>query len=139
MIILKGRILDVKNGTCAENGAVVIEDNRVTRVCPEEALEAPPGAEVYALKNGTVMPGMIDAHVHLALGIPEKVPSKPVYTAGISRTIPGMEDFLGYRILKAYLSALTLVQSGITTGARHRGKGRVFRPVAEKPPRLLRH
>ena len=115
MLVIRGRIIDVKEGTSFDNGVVVIEDNKIVRVARGEAFQVPPEAEVYELQNGTVIPGMIDAHVHLKLGIPEKAPAKAIYTAGISRTIPGMDDYLGYRILRAYLSALDLVQSGITT------------------------
>ena len=114
MIVLKGRVIDAVSNTYSENGAVVIEGNKITRVCREEALLLPPEAEVIEIKNGTIMPGMIDAHVHLKTGLPDKVP-QAAYTAGLSRTIPGMDQFLGYRILKSYLSAINLVPSGITT------------------------
>jgi imidazolonepropionase-like amidohydrolase len=115
MIVLKGRIIDAISDTYFENGVVVIADNKITRVCREEAFSVPPEAEVYKLENGTIMPGMMDVHVHLKVGIPEKVQNPAVYTAGISRTIPGMDQYLGYRILKSYLAALNFVPSGITT------------------------
>lgn len=68
MIVLKGRVLDGNGGTPMENGAVVLEGNRILRVCREEQLPEYPGAEVYTLENATIMPGLIDAHVHMGWG-----------------------------------------------------------------------
>ena len=50
MIVLKGRVLDGNGGAPIEKGAVVLEDNRIR------------------LENGTIMPGLIDAHVHMGWG-----------------------------------------------------------------------
>lgn len=68
MIVLKGRVLDGNGGTPMENGAVVLEGNRILLVCREEQLPEYPGAEVYTLQNATIMPGLIDAHVHMGWG-----------------------------------------------------------------------
>lgn len=68
MIILKGRVLDGNGGTPMEKGAVVLEKNRILLVCREEQLPEYPGAEVYTLENATIMPGLIDAHVHMGWG-----------------------------------------------------------------------
>lgn len=68
MIVLKGRVLDGNGGTPMENGAVVLEGNRILLVCREEQLPEYPGAEVYTLENATIMPGLIDAHVHMGWG-----------------------------------------------------------------------
>jgi hypothetical protein len=46
------------------DSAVGIEDGRVTRVLP--AASVPAGAQVQSLQGVTLMPGLIDAHVHLA-------------------------------------------------------------------------
>lgn len=68
MIVLKGRVLDGNGGAPIEKGAVVLEDNRIRLVCQQSQLPDDPTAEVYELENGTIMPGLIDAHVHMGWG-----------------------------------------------------------------------
>lgn len=68
MIVLKGRVLDGNGGAPIEKGAVVLEDNRIRLVCRQSQLPDDPAAEVYGLENGTIMPGLIDAHVHMGWG-----------------------------------------------------------------------
>ena len=68
MIVLKGRVLDGNGGAPIEQGAVVLEDNRIRLICRQSQLPDDPAAEVYELENGTIMPGLIDAHVHMGWG-----------------------------------------------------------------------
>lgn len=68
MIVLKGRVLDGNGGAPSEKGAVVLEDNRIRMVCRQSELPDDPTAEVYELEDGTIMPGLIDAHVHMGWG-----------------------------------------------------------------------
>lgn len=68
MIVLKGRVLDGNGGAPIEKGAVVLEDNRIRLACRQSQLPDDPAAEVYELENGTIMPGLIDAHVHMGWG-----------------------------------------------------------------------
>lgn len=68
MIVLKGRVLDGNGGAPTEKGAVVLEDNRIRLVCRQSELPDDPTAEVYELEDGTIMPGLIDAHVHMGWG-----------------------------------------------------------------------
>ena len=68
MIILKGRVLDGNGGQPIEKGAVVLEGNRIVLVCRQSELPEYPNAQVYTLPEGTIMPGLIDAHVHMGWG-----------------------------------------------------------------------
>lgn len=68
MIVLKGRVLDGNGGAPIEKGAVVLEDDRIRLVCRQSELPDDPKAEVYELEDGTIMPGLIDAHVHMGWG-----------------------------------------------------------------------
>ena len=68
MIVLKGRVLDGNGGAPIEKGAVVLEDNRIRLVCRQNQLPDDPTAEVCELEDGTIMPGLIDAHVHMGWG-----------------------------------------------------------------------
>ena len=61
-------MLDGNGGAPIEKGAVVLEDNRIRLVCQQSELPDDSTAEVYELENGTIMPGLIDAHVHMGWG-----------------------------------------------------------------------
>ena len=58
-----GRLFDSRSGTLLTNQVILIKGDRITLVGP--ALAIPPAAQVIDLSAATVMPGMIDAHVHL--------------------------------------------------------------------------
>ena len=61
--IRAGRLFDSKAGTMLTNQVVLISGDRITDVGP--SVQVPAGARVIDLSNATVLPGMIDMHVHL--------------------------------------------------------------------------
>jgi len=64
--IRAGRLFDARSGTMLANQVVLVRGDRIAEVGPSLAM--PPGASVIDLSNATVMPGMIDAHVHVNTG-----------------------------------------------------------------------
>jgi imidazolonepropionase-like amidohydrolase len=54
------------DGSTVENGAFVVENGRFTSVGSAEAVEVPRGATRVDLSGKTVMPAIVNAHVHLA-------------------------------------------------------------------------
>jgi imidazolonepropionase-like amidohydrolase len=61
-----GRMFDSRSGNMLTNQVVLIRGDRITDVGP--AVQIPAGATVIDLSGATVMPGMIDAHVHVNTG-----------------------------------------------------------------------
>jgi imidazolonepropionase-like amidohydrolase len=61
--IRAGRLFDSRSGTLAANQIVLIRGDRIADVGPSVAI--PPEARVIDLSAATVLPGMIDAHVHV--------------------------------------------------------------------------
>jgi len=61
--IRAGRLFDSRAGTLMNNQVIVIRGDRISDVGP--AVAVPPDARVIDLSAATVLPGMIDAHVHL--------------------------------------------------------------------------
>lgn len=57
------RLIDGISEELRENAAVLVEDGRIVSVCPNRELAG--NTETVDLGNMTLMPGLIDAHVHL--------------------------------------------------------------------------
>ncbi len=62
--IRAGRMFDAKAGTMLNNQIILIKGDRITDVGP--SVQIPPEARVIDLSGATVLPGMIDGHVHNA-------------------------------------------------------------------------
>jgi imidazolonepropionase-like amidohydrolase len=65
IVLHAARLFDVANGRIVAPGEVLIEGERITAAAA--AVPHPAGAESIDLGDTTLMPGLIDAHVHLFL------------------------------------------------------------------------
>ena len=59
------KLIDVQSGKVIEHPVVVIEDERITAFGPAASVAVPAGAKRVDLPNLTLLPGLIDMHVHL--------------------------------------------------------------------------
>lgn len=57
-------MLDVETGNIIKNVAVLIEDNKIVSIGKQGKLKADNDAEVIDLKGKTLIPGLMDMHVH---------------------------------------------------------------------------
>jgi imidazolonepropionase-like amidohydrolase len=97
--IRAARLFDARNGTVATNQVVVVRGERIADV--GGSVQIPTGARVIELGSAMVMPGMIDAHVH-------------VNTGGATQA---------QRALIAYANAHTDLAAGFTTVADMDSRG----------------
>jgi len=95
-----GRLLDGAAGAAREGIAVVVGGGTILDVGP--GLAVPPGATVLDLGRFTCVPGLIDAHTHVALHPGD-------YDGQILRETPEL------RAIHATVSARATLESGITT------------------------
>jgi imidazolonepropionase-like amidohydrolase len=63
--IRAGRLFDPKSGTNLTGQVILIRGDRITDVGPAARVQIPPGARIIDLSRATVLPGLIDRHVHL--------------------------------------------------------------------------
>lgn len=65
VVVTADRMVDVLAGRVVDRPTVVITDGRITNVWTGNAGVAPQGAKLIALPGKTILPGLIDMHVHL--------------------------------------------------------------------------
>jgi imidazolonepropionase-like amidohydrolase len=65
VVLHAAHLLDVEHGTLVSPGELLIRGNRIVEV--GSSVAHPAGASVIDLGSSTLMPGLIDAHVHLFL------------------------------------------------------------------------
>ena len=65
IVLHAARLLDVRGGTVIQPGEVLVEGERIRAV--GKSVDHPQGAKVIDLGDTTLMPGLIDAHIHLFL------------------------------------------------------------------------
>lgn len=63
--LVNGKVVIGKEGKVINKGGVVIKDSFITDVGSAGELEVPDDAKVVDVKGYTIMPGMIDAHIHI--------------------------------------------------------------------------
>ncbi len=67
LALVGGRILDGYGGPPMDDGVIVVENQRITSIGRLGEVEIPAGAERVSTEGMTVMPGLIDMHVHMML------------------------------------------------------------------------
>ena len=65
IVVHASRLLDIEAGRILQPGEVLVEGERIREA--GASVSRPAGAQVIDLGDATLMPGMIDAHVHLFL------------------------------------------------------------------------
>ena len=104
--VLKGRVIDGTLEPPLENGAVVLEGNRIAWVGRASGLPAPylNGAyEVIDLPERSIMPGLIDGHTHISFGESRSEEENALYTP------------VEFRTAKALYYAKKILQAGVTS------------------------
>jgi len=65
VVVRAGHVLDVKSGKLLADQAIVIEGDKIVSIGPASGVQTPAGATTIDLSSSTVLPGLIDSHVHL--------------------------------------------------------------------------
>ena len=65
VVVRAGKLFDPKSGTNLTDQMIIINGDKVADVGAADRLKAPPGATIIDLSQATVLPGLIDGHVHL--------------------------------------------------------------------------
>lgn len=113
-IVLRARrLIDGSGKKPIDDPVVVVKDSRIIEVGTESQIDAPQGEDIkeIVLENETILPGLIDSHLHLALG-----------TGGGYDAM--MRESDGVQLITGVINACEALHAGITTikeaGARNR-------------------
>ena len=98
-VIKCGSLIDVKNEQVKKNVLILIKGNKTEKV---GTFEIPPGAEIIDLSDMTVLPGLIDSHVHLFL-------HEGSYDDQL------LKESIPYRTIRAVVHARQTLEAGFTT------------------------
>jgi len=104
--LLKGRVIDGTLNPPIEQGAVVIEGERIVWVghaasLPARLTDQP--FEVIDLPNRSILPGLIDGHTHISFGESRSEEENALYTP------------VEFRTAKAIYYAKKILQAGVTS------------------------
>jgi imidazolonepropionase-like amidohydrolase len=103
--IRAGRLIDPETGTAAANQVILVQGERITAVGPN--LSIPGGAAVVDLSKLTVLPGLVDAHTHMAMTYKEQPENNYYYLTYVMDSTP-------LRAIQAAANAVQLLNSGFT-------------------------
>ena len=100
IVLHAARLLDVKNGRIIKPGEVLVQGERIVEA--GSSVKHPAGAEVIDLGDRTLMPGLIDAHVHLFLH------------PGMAEDLQTVQESVPQRTIMATLAARDDLMAGFT-------------------------
>ncbi len=105
IVIRAGRLIDPEAGTVLSNQVIVVENARFTAIGPNVPI--PAGAQVIDLSQLTVLPGLVDAHNHLALTYKEVPENNNYYLTYVLDSTP-------LRAIQAASNGMQMLAAGFT-------------------------
>ena len=84
LVITAARLVDVAGGTTIRDAAIVVRDGRIIARGPRAEIQLPTDARRVDLGDATLLPGLIDAHVHLSIGGQPRVNAEATLKAGFT-------------------------------------------------------
>jgi imidazolonepropionase-like amidohydrolase len=103
--IRAGRVVDPEAGTVLTNQVILVENGRFGAIGSN--VQIPAGARVIDLAQLTVVPGLVDAHNHLALTYKEEPESNVYYLTYVLDSTP-------LRAIQAASNGIQMLASGFT-------------------------
>lgn len=104
LVLSHAAIIDGTGTPPTRNMTILIEDGRIAAIYPDGSRAAPSGAKVEELSGRYVIPGLIDAHVHLTGAEPDFAHYVPHLKALLQGGVTAIRDMAGDDRLIGYLA-----------------------------------
>src|SRR2546421_7478308 len=101
LAITNGTIIDGLGGDPRTAMTLLIEDERITALGRQGEVAIPPGTQVIDAMGGSILPGLIDTHVHFTLEYPD--------------VLRGLLTPPSLRLLQAIPRMRATLEAGVTT------------------------
>jgi imidazolonepropionase-like amidohydrolase len=124
LVLRGGQYLDTRAGVLRPSGAIVVRGGRIIGIQPPAASpKLPPGARSLDVTGRTILPGLIDAHVHLALAGDLAANALATLRAGFTTVVDlgsagGAGIKLRDRIARGATPGPTVIAAGSWIGAK---------------------
>jgi imidazolonepropionase-like amidohydrolase len=111
MKVLRCKKAILGNGEVIDDPVLLIKGSKIMKVSEKSSIDIPKEAKEIEIRDGSVLPGLIDTHLHLALG-----PG--------ANYIEQFNNSDGVQLITGVTNAQSTLESGVTTvrdlGARNR-------------------
>jgi len=117
-VVYRGaRLVTMKGDEVIENGAIVVENDRIRAVGAASSVTVPDGAKVVDLNGKTIIPGMFDEHAHLHYSTLDIFPERPwKYLANLAYGVTSTHD--PSASTQEVFGQSEMVDAGLMTGPR---------------------
>lgn len=105
LAIYAGTLIDGRGGEPVSDGRILLDGERIAAVGSAAQVEVPPQTEILDARDKTVMPGMVDAHVHI------HTPGGPTDNYALAEA----RELEGTLALRALNYSLRSLHAGFTT------------------------
>lgn len=108
LVLINGRLIDGTGRQPLEKATIVVNGNRITSIGPD--ISYPKEANAIDLRGLTIMPGLIDCHLHLGGFVIDK-PGRPIGQISFFDFFPFLVDYFRNYAQRRKLAT----QNGVTT------------------------
>ena len=98
-----GMVINGKGETPVPNGVILVDGNRIRAVGSRDDVSIPRDAEVIDLDSATLLPGLIDTHVHLVMNAQEDCVTSLAHKSAVES------------VVEAAANARRTLRGGVTT------------------------
>ena len=102
-----GRLINPDLGSATPDQVILVENGRIVTIGTNLQVAVPANAELIDLSQYSVLPGLVDAHNHLALTYKKEPESNSYYLTSVL-------DSTAIRAIQAVSNGITMMSSGFT-------------------------